>query len=73
MSEEVVEKMTDLMTAAFGLIAALAWNSAIQALVGRFVDPGSGPVALIIYAIVITAIAVLATVWIARVAKRFSA
>lgn len=73
MSKEVIEKIADLMIAAFGLIAALAWNSAIEALVGRFVEPGSGPIALIIYAIIITLIAVLATVWIARVAKRLSA
>jgi hypothetical protein len=72
-SKEVIEKIADLMIAAFGLIAALAWNSAIEALVGRFVEPGSGPIALIIYAIIITLIAVLATVWIARVAKRLSA
>ena len=72
MSREVIEKIADLMTAAFGLIAALAWNSAIQALVGQFVEPGSGPIALIIYAIIVTLIAVLATIWIARVAKRFT-
>jgi len=72
-SKEVIEKIADLMTAAFGLIAALAWNSAIQALVGQFVQPGSNPLALIIYAIIITVIAVLATIWIARVAKRFTA
>jgi len=71
-SKEVIEKIADLMTAAFGLIAALAWNSAIQALVGQFVQPGSGPIALIIYAIIITVVAVLVTVWIARVTKRFS-
>lgn len=27
---ELVEKMSALITAAFGLVAALAWNSAIQ-------------------------------------------
>lgn len=70
MSKEVIDKIADLMTAAFGLIAALAWNSAIQALVGQFVQPGSSPIALVIYAILITVIAVLATIWIARVAKR---
>ena len=72
MSREVIEKIANLMTAAFGLIAALAWNSAIQALVGQFVEPGSGLIALIIYAIIVTLIAVLATIWIARVAKRFT-
>jgi len=71
-SKEVIDKIADLITAAFGLIAALAWNSAIQALVGQFVQPGSGPIALIIYAIIITGIGVLVTIWIARVAKRLS-
>jgi hypothetical protein len=30
MQKEVIDKITALMTAAFGLVAALAWNSAIQ-------------------------------------------
>ncbi|MDG6250754.1 DUF5654 family protein, partial [Methanocalculus sp.] len=29
---EVIEKVGALMTVAFGLVAALAWNSSIQAL-----------------------------------------
>jgi len=29
MKREVIEKIAALMTAAFGLVAALAWNSAI--------------------------------------------
>ncbi len=70
MSKKVIESAADLITAAFGLIAALAWNSAVQALVGRFVEPGSGPMALIIYAILVTVIAVLATVWIGRVREK---
>jgi hypothetical protein len=69
-SKKVIESAADLVTAAFGLIAALAWNSAVQALVGRFVETGSGPMALIIYAILVTVIAVLATVWIGRVREK---
>ncbi|MDD5416958.1 MAG: DUF5654 family protein, partial [Candidatus Aenigmarchaeota archaeon] len=30
MKKEVIEKVAALLTAAFGLIAALAWNEAIQ-------------------------------------------
>lgn len=30
MSREVLDKVIQLMTAAFGLVAALAWNDAIQ-------------------------------------------
>ncbi|CAN5906742.1 hypothetical protein BH23ACT11_BH23ACT11_00500 [soil metagenome] len=32
MSSEVLDKILQLMTAAFGLVAALAWNEAIQGL-----------------------------------------
>jgi hypothetical protein len=31
MKSEVIEKIAALVTAAFGLVAALAWNGAIQA------------------------------------------
>ena len=51
---------------AFGLIAALAWNSAIQAIIISVLPKGSGITGLLIYAIVITIIAVIATIIIAR-------
>jgi hypothetical protein len=31
-SSEVLDKLVELITAAFGLVAALAWNTAIQEL-----------------------------------------
>jgi hypothetical protein len=31
-SSEVLDKLVELVTAAFGLVAALAWNTAIQEL-----------------------------------------
>lgn len=70
-SKEVVEKASQLMTAAFGLVAALAWNEVIQSLF----KPG-GPLAYTaafgpwVYAIFVTIIAAVATVWIGRVARR---
>jgi len=30
MKKDIIEKLATLITAAFGLVAALAWNSAIQ-------------------------------------------
>lgn len=71
MQKEVIEKVAALVTAAFGLIAALAWNEAIQGLfrpgapVGFLA--GSGPWA---YAIIVTIIAVIATIWIGRAAEK---
>ncbi|MBC5823218.1 MAG: hypothetical protein GIW99_03865 [Candidatus Eremiobacteraeota bacterium] len=51
--------MIALMTAAFGLIAALAWNTAIQDFIKLFVPAGKGVGPEFVYAIVITVIAIL--------------
>ncbi len=68
MYKDVVEKLAELVTTAFGLVAALAWNSAIQ---GFFEQQetlkAGGP---FVYAVIVTLVAVLATVWIGRVASR---
>jgi len=63
---QVAGTVSTLMTVAFGLIAALAWNNAIQAIILTVLPKGSGIMGLLIYAIVITIIAVVATILIAR-------
>jgi hypothetical protein len=74
---EVVEKLAALVTAAFGLIAALAWNDAIKALFkGPCGSEGAGALCTLssggpwVYAIIVTIIAVFATMWIAKVADK---
>jgi hypothetical protein len=67
----VIEKIAALMTAAFGLVAALAWNDAIRSLFAE-----GGPLFFLAkygvwaYAILITVIAVVATVWIGKIAEK---
>jgi len=58
------------MMAAFAFIAALAWNQAISAMVTQFIGAGSGWVALLIYAVIVTIIAIVAAIYIARVAGK---
>jgi len=77
MKSEVVEKIAALITAAFGLVAALAWNDAIKALfVGPCGSEGAGALCMLssggpwVYAIIVTIIAVIATIWIAKVAEK---
>jgi|TARA_Y100000310_G_scaffold71241_1_gene67073 hypothetical protein len=70
MKKDVIEKLATLITAAFGLVAALAWNDAIKALfkgpcgeesAGALCGLSSGgPWA---YALIVTVLAVIATVW----------
>jgi hypothetical protein len=70
MQKEVIEKIAALITAAFGLIAALAWNEAIQEIFRLVFGEQSGVWAMIFYAVVVTIIAVLVTIWIGRVAEK---
>ena len=67
---EVIDKIAALLTAAFGLVAALAWNGAILAIFKEiFGDPNSLP-AMITYAVIVTIIAVIVTIWIGRIAAK---
>ena len=70
MKSEVIEKIASLVTAAFGLVAALAWNGAIQAIFKKVFGTAEGIGAMLTYAIVVTIIAVLVTIWIGRVSER---
>jgi hypothetical protein len=77
LKSEVVDKLAALITAAFGLVAALAWNDAIRALfVGPCGSAGAGALCALsgggpwVYAVIITIIAVIATIWIGKVAEK---
>lgn len=68
--KEVVDKIAALATAAFGLVAALAWNQAIQKVFEHYFGPSGSIPGLLIYALLVTLIAVTVTLWIGRVAGR---
>jgi hypothetical protein len=70
MKREVVEKLAALITAAFGLIAALAWNTAIQEIFKQVFGEAQGLAAMLVYAVVVTVIAIVATVWIGKVSEK---
>ena len=55
---------------AFAFVAGLAWNDAIQALITQFVGTGNALPSLFSYAIIVTVVAVIVTVIIARFAAK---
>ena len=71
---EVVRQMLTLATAGFGLVAALAWNSLIQSLVENYVKvwlPDFGEeITLLIYALVVTILAVIVTLQLTKLLKK---
>ena len=64
--------MLGLATVAFGLIAAGAWNKAISDIIALYVKPGSGVVAEVVYAIIITIVAILVMQSLGKMAERES-
>ena len=70
MKSEVIEKLATLITAAFGLVAALAWNNAIQAIFKRVFGEADTIWAMIAYAVIVTVVAVVATVYIGKAAQK---
>jgi hypothetical protein len=70
MRSDVIEKLAALITAAFGLVAALAWNGAIQAIFKQVFGTSEGLVPMLVYAVVVTIIAVIATIWIGKAAGK---
>lgn len=66
----VVTQMLQLATNAFGLVAALAWNNVIKEFVEVYIKPfvgvGSGLVSLLIYAVIVTALAVTITLQLSK-------
>ncbi len=65
-----LQTMIALASAAFGVVAALAWNGAITALVKQIFGTGGQIVSLFIYAIIVTILAVIVMVQLAKLAER---
>ena len=71
---ELLEQMLTLSTAAFGLVAALAWNEAIKTFVDQFIQPYFPHTAIyykFFYAIMVTLLAVLITYQLSQIRSRF--
>jgi uncharacterized membrane protein len=71
MASEVLDKFAQLITTALGLVAALAWNTAIQNLFTQlFGEAGGALVGQFLYAVLITLVVIFATIAVSRAAAR---
>ena len=66
---EFLKTMVQLATAGFGLVAALAWNETIKDIIDRFISPGSSLISRLIYAIIVTILAVIVTYYLGRLTQ----
>lgn len=62
----ILDKIAALVTAAFGLVAALAWNEAIKAIFKEIFGEAESIGPMLIYAIIVTIAAVILTIIVAR-------
>ena len=68
-----IATMISLASAAFGVVAALAWNAFITEAVKQVLPGSSGLAGLLLYAVVVTVLAVVVIVWLAGQAAKSGA
>jgi sorbitol-specific phosphotransferase system component IIBC len=73
-TREFMATLVAVVSTAIGVVVALAWNSALQAVFRVWLDSRTArAVALLVYAVVITAIGVVAILALGRLANRLDA
>jgi len=71
LTSEILDKFSQLVTTALGLVAALAWNEAIQQLFNQiFGEAGGALAAKFFYAFLVTLVVIFATIAVSRAAER---
>jgi uncharacterized membrane protein len=69
-SKTFLATVISLLTTAFGVVVALAWNSALTAFFTDTFNAGTAITALFVYAIIITCVGVAVIVALGRMASR---
>lgn len=70
MHKIVLEKLVALIIAAFGLVAALAWNDTIKEIFGVVFGEQSTIFAMLGYAVIVTIVAVIVTIYLGRLSEK---
>lgn len=70
MKGEFIDKFAALITAAFGLVMALAWNGLILTIFKKIFGGQETIASMAWYAIVVTIVGVLLVIWVGRAAAK---
>jgi hypothetical protein len=71
LTSEVLDRFSELITTALGLVAALTWNTAIQNLFDTVFGGASSKLAgQFVYVILITIVVIFAAISVSRAAER---
>jgi len=63
-----IETLTTLLTTAFGLVAAFAWNEVVKSAISKYIAPGSTVLSQLIYAVMVTLLAVVISFQLGKLA-----
>lgn len=69
--QQVYFQTATLINSAFALVAALAWNEAIKALIDQFFPAGSALYSKLVYALVLTVIVVLVSMKLTKIINTY--
>jgi uncharacterized membrane protein len=69
--KQVISQGVGMVSSAFILVAALAWNDAIRELISRYLKADSGLISRFIYAIIVTIIAAVITMRLNKIAEKY--
>lgn len=70
-NRQIITQTMGFISSAFVLVAALAWNEAIKELITQYFNAGSGLASRIIYASLVTILAVLVTMRLNKLGEKF--
>lgn len=71
LKKEIQEKTIGYILAAFGLVAGLAWNEAIKSLIDQvFPGHGNGILIKFVYAVIVTVVVVIITVYLIKLTEK---
>ncbi|HKB88079.1 MAG TPA: DUF5654 family protein [Patescibacteria group bacterium] len=74
LQKDIFKQMLTLATSGFGLVAALAWNELIKEIVTKYIQPvagvNSGLISLLVYAVIVTLLAVFVTYSLTKLVKK---
>lgn len=68
--QEFIKTLVTMVSSAFGLVAALAWNETISRTINKFLKPGENILSWLIYALLVTSLAVLVGFYLSRLSAK---
>ncbi|MCX6809879.1 MAG: DUF5654 family protein [Candidatus Berkelbacteria bacterium] len=70
-NSQFIQTFSTLLTSAFGLVAAFAWNDLVKAAIDRYISSGQGMISRLIYALLVTILAVLVSYQLGKIAALY--